>query len=122
MSVKKAESTAKKPSTKKEEVKEDEVKVETASNVEVTTEEPKEDEVVEVNEENEEDNGVNLEVDETPVDNSIQAKEKNVRIKMRCDHKCWFAGVCYEFKQGACYNVPNELKMRLSKADILLPL
>lgn len=120
MSVKKAESTAKKPNTKKEEVKEDEVKVETASNVEVTTEEPKEDEVVEVN--NEEANGVGLEVDETPVDNSNQAKEKNVRIKLRCDHKCWFAGVCYEFKQGACYNVPNELKMRLSKADILLPL
>ena len=119
MSVKKAESTAKKPSTKKEEVKEDEVKVEIASNVEVTTEGPKEDEVAEVNEEA---NGVNLEVDETPVDNSNQAKEKNVRIKLRCDHKCWFAGVCYEFKQGACYNVPTELKMRLSKADILLPL
>ena len=119
MSVKKAESTAKKSSAKKEEVNEDEVKVETASNVEVTTEEPKEDEIVEANEEA---NGVGLEVDETPVDNSNQAKEKNVRIKLRCDHKCWFAGVCYEFKQGACYNVPTELKMRLSKADILLPL
>lgn len=114
MSVKKAESTAKKPSTKKEEVKEDEVKVETTTNVEVTTEEP--------NEALEEVKGVNLEVDETPVDNSTQAKEKNVRIKMRCDHKCWFAGVCYELKQGVCYTVPSEVKMRLSKADVLLPL
>lgn len=83
--------------------KEVEVQVETEATVEVT-EEPK------------------VEVDTTPVDPKTQATAKNVRIRMRADHKCWLNNEVYELKKGQCYNVPESLKKRLNKAGLLLPL
>lgn len=62
-----------------------------------------------------------VEVDTTPVDKS-NAVESTVRIKMRENHKCWVGGECYWLQKGQCYNVPKEVKMRLSRAGLLLPL
>ena len=62
-----------------------------------------------------------VEVDTTPVDKD-NAVESTVRIKMRENHKCWVGGECFCLQKGQCYNVPKEVKMRLAKAGLLLPL
>lgn len=63
-----------------------------------------------------------IEVNEDKVDTSKIATPTNVRIKMKTDHKCCIGGEFYVFKKGSCYNVPKEVKMRLAKAGVLLPL
>lgn len=63
-----------------------------------------------------------IQVDTTPIDNSTQATAKNVRIRMREDHRCWVNNELYELKKGQCYNVPVSVKKRLNKAGVLLPL
>ena len=63
-----------------------------------------------------------VEVDTTPIDNSTQATQKNVRIRMRQDHKCWVGTELFDLKKGQCYNVPVSVKKRLNKAGLLLPL
>lgn len=137
MAVKKANAVKKevKVETPVVEVENTEVKVETPvvepveTKTEENTEEPTVEEqetestkneapVVEVEEPKEE---VKVEVDETPVDTTSQAK-KNVRIRMRVDHKCCVNTEIYDFKKGQCYNVPQSVKMRLNKAGVLLPL
>lgn len=63
-----------------------------------------------------------IQVDTTPVDNSTQATPKNVRVRMREDHRCWVNNELYDLKKGQCYNVPLSVKKRLNKAGVLLPL
>ena len=63
-----------------------------------------------------------VEVDTTPINMSAQATPKTVRIRMRCDHRCWVGTELYDLKKGQCYNVPSSVKKRLNKADVLLPL
>ena len=65
---------------------------------------------------------VKVDVDTTPIDMGSQATPKNVRIRMRCDHRCWVGTELYDLKKGQCYNVPLSVKKRLNKADVLLPL
>lgn len=117
--------------------KESEVKVDQSvvdSNVEVTEETTAEETstpAVEVTETSSEDSesetapaedDVKVDVDTTPIDMGSQATPKNVRIRMRCDHRCWVGTELYDLKKGQCYNVPLSVKKRLNKADVLLPL
>ena len=57
----------------------------------------------------------------TDIDDS-KMPAKNVKIKMKENHNCWVGKEHYILKKGQCYNVPLEVKMRLSKAGLLLPL
>ena len=117
--------------------KESEVKVDQSvvdSNVEVTEETTAEETstpAVEVTETSSEDSesetapaedDVKVDVDTTPINMGSQATPKNVRIRMRCDHRCWVGTELYDLKKGQCYNVPLSVKKRLNKADVLLPL
>lgn len=49
-------------------------------------------------------------------------EDKNVRIKLRVDHKCVVGGEMYDLKKDQCYNVPSGVKKRLNKAGLLAPL
>lgn len=57
-------------------------------------------------------------------DNVDESKipEKDVKIKLKEDHRCWVGRELYDFKKGKTYNVPKELKMRLASAGVLMPL
>lgn len=48
--------------------------------------------------------------------------EKMVKVKMKDRHKCCIGGVWYYLEQGKQYNVPENVKEVLMKADKLLPL
>lgn len=76
-----------------------------------------------------------VEIDETPVVEEEQPEveinteineekmpKSDVRIKMKENHNCWIGKTHYVLKKGQCYNVPKEVKMRLSRAGLLLPL
>ena len=117
--------------------KESEVKVDQSvvdSNVEVTEETTAEETstpAVEVTETSSEDSesetapaedDVKVDVDTTPIDMGSQATPKNVRIRMRCDHRCWVGTELYDLKKGQCYNVPENVKHILGKAGLLDPL
>lgn len=47
---------------------------------------------------------------------------KMVRIKMRDDHRCHIGGQSYVLEKGKCYNVPENVKNVLTRAELLLPL
>ena len=92
---------------------------------ESTPDEEKNDEQVETKEDDVEvtpADAPKVDVDVTPVNPATQATQKNVRIRMRADHKCWLNSEVYELKKGQCYTVPVSLKKRLNKAGLLLPL
>ena len=48
--------------------------------------------------------------------------EKNVRIRLREDHKCVIAMKRYVFQKGKCYDVPPNVKRVLNKRGLLSPL
>lgn len=48
--------------------------------------------------------------------------EKMVKVKMKDRHKCCIGGEWYYLEQGKQYNVPENVKEVLMKADKLLPL
>lgn len=47
---------------------------------------------------------------------------KMVKILMACDHKCYVGGEWYYLLKGKQYNVPENVKEILLKADKLKPL
>lgn len=67
-----------------------------------------------------------LTVDTSVVPDSSKIPEapenKNVRIKMRVDHRCNVGGELYDLKKGSCYNVPESVKKILNKVEVLAPL
>ena len=73
---------------------EDEVKVEEPKKEEVVIEQPK----------------------------TAKKPEKMVKVKMKDRHKCCIGGEWYYLEQGKQYNVPENVKEVLMKADKLLPL
>lgn len=142
--------TIKKSNSKKEEVKQEEVVVETTpekeevvdnatdskeAKVEVEVSTPEKD-TVEVEDTKSSDETPNVEVeveedktveekvtvDTSSVEFDKQAVHKNVRIRMRQDHRCTIGSEHYDLKKGQCYNVPVGVKKRLNKAGLLLPL
>lgn len=48
--------------------------------------------------------------------------EKMVKVKMKDRHKCCIGGEWYYLEEGKQYNVPENVKEVLMKADKLLPL
>lgn len=63
---------------------------------------------------------VEIEEEATKVDNS--KKPKDVKIKMREDHRCTVAMETYDLKKGKTYTVPRNVKNILNKAGLLAPL
>ena len=53
---------------------------------------------------------------------STKRPEKMVKVKMKDRHKCCIGGEWYYLEQGKQYNVPENVKEVLMKADKLLPL
>jgi len=53
---------------------------------------------------------------------STKKPEKMVKVKMKDRHKCCIGGEWYYLEQGKQYNVPENVKEVLMKADKLLPL
>ena len=51
-----------------------------------------------------------------------EEKNKNVRIRMRVDHRCTIAMERYDLKKGQCYNVPENVRNILNNAGLLAPL
>lgn len=54
-------------------------------------------------------------VESTPI-------QRNVKVLMKADHRCCIGGEWYFFKEGKQYNVPENVKTILLKADKLSPL
>jgi hypothetical protein len=48
--------------------------------------------------------------------------EKNVKIKMKADHKCYIGGTWYYLLKEKTYTVPEQVKEILANAGLLLPL
>ena len=62
---------------------------------------------------------------EVTVEKTIQntkMPQKMVKVKMKDRHKCCIGGEWYYLEQGKQYNVPENVKEVLMKADKLLPL
>lgn len=59
-----------------------------------------------------------VKVDTTALDESSKP-EKNVKVKLKCDHKCNIGGNWYVFKAGVQYNVPSNVKDILQGAGML---
>ena len=53
---------------------------------------------------------------------TVKKPEKMVKVKMKDRHKCCIGGEWYYLEQGKQYNVPENVKEVLMKADKLLPL
>ena len=53
---------------------------------------------------------------------STKRPEKMVKVKMKDRHKCCIGDEWYYLEQGKQYNVPENVKEVLMKADKLLPL
>lgn len=47
---------------------------------------------------------------------------KNVRVRVKVDHRCFIGGELYDLKADQCYNVPEFVKKTLNRAGILAPL
>jgi hypothetical protein len=93
--------------------------VETQVDVEDKTEEAEETEVeVSVETENKE---PEVEVDNKAVEDKTVA-QKNVRVKLKADHRCFIGGELYDLKAGQCYNVPEFVKKTLNRIGVLAPL
>ena len=45
-----------------------------------------------------------------------------VRVMLNKDHRCSIGGEWYTFKKGKQYNVPENVKTILKRANLLLPL
>ena len=54
--------------------------------------------------------------------NTANKPNGNVKIRMRCDHKCCIAMERYDLKAGKVYVVPANVKNILNKAGYLAPL
>lgn len=52
----------------------------------------------------------------------IKKPEKMVKVKMKDRHKCCIGGEWYYLEEGKQYNVPENVKEVLMKANKLLPL
>lgn len=67
-------------------------------------------------------------VEETPQEVVIEEvkatkkPEKMVKVKMKDRHKCCIGGEWYYLEEGKQYNVPENVKEVLMKANKLLPL
>lgn len=61
-----------------------------------------------------EDNEVKVEVPETK-----EIPDKNVKIKLRVDHKCHIGKENYNFIAGKIYTVPENVKRILQEAGLL---
>lgn len=72
-------------------------------------------------EEDDQENEVKVEVDQEAVKDKT-LKPKDVRVRVKRDHKCFIGGQLYDLKAGVCYNVPEFVKSVLLSADILSPL
>lgn len=59
-----------------------------------------------------------VEKDETPKPKPVTM----VKVKLKSNHKCNIGGDWYVFHEGKQYNVPENVKAILAKADKLLPL
>ena len=55
-------------------------------------------------------------------ENTNPIVEKRVKVKMKKDHKCHIGGEWYHLLADKQYNVPENVKEILAKADLLLPL
>lgn len=52
----------------------------------------------------------------------VKKPEKMVKVKMKDRHKCCIGGEWYYLEEGKQYNVPENVKEVLMKANKLLPL
>lgn len=53
---------------------------------------------------------------------TVKKPEKMVKVKMKDRHKCCIGGEWYYLEEGKQYNVPENVKEVLIKANKLLPL
>lgn len=66
-------------------------------------------------------NDVEVDTENTEVDNSSKPSG-SVKIRMRVDHKCTIAMERYDLKAGKTYVVPENVKRILNNAGLLAPL
>lgn len=76
---------------------------------------------VEVETPNEKPDDVEVDTSNAEV-NTANKPNGNVKIRMRCDHKCCIAMERYDLKAGKVYVVPANVKNILNKAGYLAPL
>lgn len=65
---------------------------------------------------------VDTSVLEPDPENIPEEPKKNVKIRLREDHRCTIAMRQYIFEKGHCYDVPPNVKEILNKRGLLLPL
>lgn len=56
------------------------------------------------------------------VDNTKTPIERNVKVRLAVNHSCCVGGERYHFEKGKVYNIPQNVKTILARADMLRPL
>lgn len=54
--------------------------------------------------------------------NTTNIPERDVKVRLRKNHRCTIGKTTYIFEKGKTYTVPLNVKHILSSADLLLPL
>lgn len=58
----------------------------------------------------------------TVVESNKTAPVTMVKVKLVRNHRCHIGGEWYSFQAGKQYNVPEQVKLTLLKANLLMPL